>query len=115
MSGSSAAATSATTRSKRSSIKKTKTTKIERRSANSPQPEQPTIKPTSYTTSWDLTIFSATSLQAPVIARAPLSPDGPRDDQAACGLPKLCSQRRIIPICGRNRVLRPHTDDAEKL
>ncbi len=32
-----------------------------------------------------------------------------------CGVPKLCSQRGIIPICRRNRVLRPDTDDAEKL
>lgn len=32
-----------------------------------------------------------------------------------CGVPKLCSHRGIIPICRRNRVLTPHTDDAEKL
>ncbi len=33
----------------------------------------------------------------------------------ACGVPKLCSQRGIIRICRRNRVLTPDTDDAEKL
>ena len=31
-----------------------------------------------------------------------------------CGVPKLCSPRGIIPICRWNRVLTPHTDDAEK-
>ena len=31
-----------------------------------------------------------------------------------CGVPKVCSHRRIIPICRRNRVPTPHTDDAEK-
>jgi hypothetical protein len=36
-------------------------------------------------------------------------------DFDACGVPKLCSGRGIIPICRRNRVLTPHTDDAEKL
>jgi len=30
------------------------------------------------------------------------------------GVPKLCSHREVIPICRRNRVLRPDTDDAEK-
>jgi hypothetical protein len=54
--GSSAAATSATTRWKQSSDKKRKTTKPERRRVSSPRPEQPTIKPTSYATSWDLTL-----------------------------------------------------------
>jgi transposase InsO family protein len=34
---------------------------------------------------------------------------------AACGVPKPCSQRWIASICRRNRVLTPHTDDAEKL
>jgi hypothetical protein len=33
----------------------------------------------------------------------------------ACGVPKLCSHRGIIPICWRNQVLTPHTDDAGKL
>jgi hypothetical protein len=33
----------------------------------------------------------------------------------ACGVPKLRSHRGIIPICRQNRVLTPHTDDAEKL
>jgi hypothetical protein len=28
-------------------------------------------------------------------------------------VPKLCSQRGIIPICRRNRLARRHTDDAE--
>jgi hypothetical protein len=33
----------------------------------------------------------------------------------ACGVPKLRSHRGIIPICRRNRVLTPNTDNAEKL
>jgi hypothetical protein len=33
---------------------------------------------------------------------------------APYGVPKLCSQRAIIPICRRNRVLTPDTDHAEK-
>jgi hypothetical protein len=32
-----------------------------------------------------------------------------------CGVPKPCSQRGIILICRRKRVLTPQTDDAEKL
>ena len=56
-SGSSAAATSPTTRWKRYSIKK-KEKKNPRRPESSPRPEQPTISPTSYTTSWDLTLAS---------------------------------------------------------
>jgi hypothetical protein len=32
-----------------------------------------------------------------------------------CGVPELGSQRGIIRICRRNRVLTPYTDDAEKL
>jgi hypothetical protein len=32
-----------------------------------------------------------------------------------CGVPKRCSQRGIIPICRRNRVLTPDADHAEKL
>ncbi len=31
-----------------------------------------------------------------------------------CGVPKPSSRRGIIRICGRNRVLTPHTDDADK-
>jgi hypothetical protein len=31
----------------------------------------------------------------------------------ACAVPKLCSHPVIIRICRRNRVLTPHTDDAE--
>src|SRR6266571_1268344 len=71
MNGSSAAATSARTRWKRSSTKKEKTTR-ERRPASSPWPEQPTILPTSYTTSRDLT--RAVARKAPVgwlLGRAP--------------------------------------------
>jgi hypothetical protein len=34
---------------------------------------------------------------------------------AVVWVPKLCSQRGIIRICRRNRLLTPHTDDAEKL
>jgi hypothetical protein len=45
------------------SIKKTKTDK-QRRRTSSPRPEQPTIKPTSYTTSRDLTNGSSTGNQA---------------------------------------------------
>jgi hypothetical protein len=33
----------------------------------------------------------------------------------ACGVPKLCSRRKIYPICSQNGVLTTHTDDAEKL
>ena len=55
MSGLSAAAISATTRSKRSSIKNKTTETTERRHTSSAPPEQPRIKPTSYTTSRDLT------------------------------------------------------------
>jgi hypothetical protein len=52
--GSSASTIAASTRSTQCSTIRKKT-KPERRPASSPRPEQPTISPTSYITSWDLT------------------------------------------------------------
>jgi hypothetical protein len=37
------------------------------------------------------------------------------DELEACGVSKHRSHCVIIRICRRNRVLTPHTDDAEKL
>src|ERR687898_1298128 len=101
MNGSSAAATSATTRWKRSSNMKKK--KPGRRRPSSRRPEQPTITPTSYTTSRDLTSGIGMRCPPAVLALSHPAPERNAPDDAVEEGPAqgLSVQDAVLQVGGR--------------
>jgi putative transposase len=78
-------------------IRKTKKTTPERRPASSPRPEQPTILPTSYTTSWDLTIDWSSSAEP----RRPASRPALRAVEGKAAMPRALRLEVVIAACSR--------------
>src|SRR5438128_2418893 len=75
----------------------TRKTTAERRPASSPRPEQPTIKPTSYTTSWDLTDTGSEAAQEAGTCGVLSTTETTRRSRTRCGREHGRGRRHMLP------------------